>query len=310
MRRAGIRSALLAALALLAAACASGDPGNGQGPPFPPTTEVDGTVMDGWQSGTLDRSGRGLDDARTTTVRPTTTPRDVAPPLTQQLGEDLTANRLRVPPEPPAVGTWRFISTGADGPVSFNACRPIHYRVRVGPGPAEGEALVAEAVARLSEATGLRFVSDGPVAEVPTSASFPAPNQAVSLADAFPPVVIGWATRDETDLWTSDGADTLGVGGPRTIVFGNDEKLSVSGFALLAPSDSLEPSFGPGLTVGNVLLHELGHLVGLDHVDDGGELMQTRLDRSAPDGFGPGDRRGLWELGAGRGCASTYLQLD
>lgn len=46
-----------------------------------------------------------------------------------------------------------------------------------------------------------------------------------------------------------------------------------------------------------IVMHELGHLVGLAHVDDPGELMHSsnleRLD------FGPGDRAGLALLGQG-----------
>jgi hypothetical protein len=242
----------------------------------------------------------------TTTRTPLPTWRQRSP-LAGQLGEDVDPADLVVPAEPPAEGSYRFIAQGADGPVALDACRPVHYNVRVGPGPANSVELVTEALGRVSLLTGLRFVYDGPVDGVPTSASFPAPNAAVSLSNAFTPVVIGWADRSESDLWASESADTLGVGGPRTIVFANDERLSVSGFVLLTPSDSLRPGFGPGLTVGNVLLHEISHLVGLDHVEDTHEVMQARLDRSTPDGFGPGDRRGLWELGASRGCASTYL---
>jgi hypothetical protein len=250
--------------------------------------------------------GQALRGRTTTTAAPTTSSRHRST-LAVQLGEDVDPADLVVPPEQPATGSYRFIAEGADGPVAFDACRPVHYQVRIGPGPANGVDLVAEALGRVSLITGLRFVYDGPADAVPTSASFPAPNASVSLTHAFSPVVIGWAQREESDLWASESADTLGVGGPRTIVFANDERLSVSGFVLLAPSDSLRPGFGPGLTVGNVLLHEISHLVGLDHVDDSHEVMQARLDRSTPDGFGPGDRRGLWELGASRGCASAYL---
>ncbi|HEX6418878.1 MAG TPA: matrixin family metalloprotease, partial [Acidimicrobiales bacterium] len=57
---------------------------------------------------------------------------------------------------------------------------------------------------------------------------------------------------------------------------------------------------GPGgrEAVRAVLLHELGHLVGLDHVDDPGQLMQpvAQADLVA---FGPGDLTGLAHLGRG-----------
>jgi hypothetical protein len=44
--------------------------------------------------------------------------------------------------------------------------------------------------------------------------------------------------------------------------------------------------------------HEFGHLVGLDHVDDPGELMNAdNLGRTT---WGPGDLAGLSRLGRGR----------
>jgi hypothetical protein len=310
--RALVIGALVAALVMVAAACGTVADDEQDARPGPSATAaLGGTATDREPEGTVitpERERQPVGGTTTTGRAARTVPAPALPTLADQLGEDIKETQLSVPLMPPAAGTWRFIARGADGPVAFDACRPIRYRVRIGPGPAAAEALVAEAIARVSAATGLRFIYDGPVEHVPTSGSFPSPNASVSLSEAFAPVVIGWANRSETDLWASDGADTLGVGGPRTIVFDNDEKLSVSGFALLAPSDSLEPGFGPGLTAGNVLLHELGHLIGLDHVEDTGEVMQARLDRTTPDGWGPGDRRGLWELGASRGCASSYLR--
>ena len=45
-----------------------------------------------------------------------------------------------------------------------------------------------------------------------------------------------------------------------------------------------------------VVLHELGHLVGLGHVDAAGELMQPQGGPEITD-WGPGDREGLAALG-------------
>ena len=48
--------------------------------------------------------------------------------------------------------------------------------------------------------------------------------------------------------------------------------------------------------VGQAILdHEFGHLVGLGHVDDPGQLMDERLSVLT---YGPGDREGLARLGS------------
>ena len=44
-------------------------------------------------------------------------------------------------------------------------------------------------------------------------------------------------------------------------------------------------------------MHELGHVVGLDHVKDRHELMNPEY--LGLDTWGPGDRQGLAVLGAG-----------
>jgi predicted Zn-dependent protease len=47
-----------------------------------------------------------------------------------------------------------------------------------------------------------------------------------------------------------------------------------------------------------IIEHELGHVVGLDHVADPTQLMNPELEPGVT-GFGDGDRRGLALLGEG-----------
>jgi hypothetical protein len=248
-------------------------------------------------------------DAPTSTTDPPTSPSTTTleAGLAKELGEDATANQLRVPPKPAARGQYKFLNEVAAQPVSFNACRTIHYVVRVGVGPANGLALVTKAIQEVSAATGLRFQYDGPTTTVPHWEQ-PVTHDVTSIADEFAPVFIGWATPAETDIWAHAGHDVLGVGGPETLSINNGAgQLYVTGHAVVLPSTEVSPTFGPGVTTGNLLLHELGHVVGLDHVTEAGEIMEPDLGPQAPDGYGPGDLQGLYALGSSRGCASTWL---
>jgi hypothetical protein len=50
------------------------------------------------------------------------------------------------------------------------------------------------------------------------------------------------------------------------------------------------------MTRGNLYLHELGHVLGLGHVDSDDELMHSVLGGGSPNGFAAGDRRGIRSL--------------
>lgn len=208
------------------------------------------------------------------------------------LRRDIEANALPRLTKPPDQGQWSFIRKDKGRPVSYDPCRTIHYEIRVGRGPLNGANLVHEGVKKLSAATGFTFVFDGMSDEVP---------QWDDIRDPGRPVFIGWADDTETDMWDHH-ADAAGVGGSETVMAPDGRMVFVTGFAVLKPDNSLPPTFGQGETEGTVLLHELGHVVGLDHVDDENEVMHGGVTHFSGEGYGPGDLRGLWEVGASRGC--------
>ncbi|WP_432519770.1 hypothetical protein [Kineococcus sp. SYSU DK006] len=56
----------------------------------------------------------------------------------------------------------------AGTPVAWKPCRPIHYVTRPDGAPTGAQQLMQQAIARVSAATGLRFIDDGATTEAPS----------------------------------------------------------------------------------------------------------------------------------------------
>ncbi len=196
--------------------------------------------------------------------------------------------RLRPAVEASTEGPYAFLQTQSDGtPVGFSPCRPLAYVVNPAGAPEGWEDDVRDAVEEVSARTGLELADRGATDD----RDFSGRGSDTGRTD---PVLIGWADEDEVDALADDVA---GIGGPTVLRFG-ERLYFVSGSVVLdtRTTDDLETAPGGRAAHVALLLHELGHLVGLDHVDDEGELMYpeglTRAD------YGPGDRAGLAALGA------------
>jgi hypothetical protein len=197
----------------------------------------------------------------------------------------------------PDTGSYSFLQhqDGApNDPVAWNPCRPIHYEVNPAGGPPDAMRLAEQAIERAQQVTGLVFQNDG---ETDARPRWHSPVMPILGADK--PVLISWATAGEVPELSGNVA---GIGGsvPRRNHNGwlryttGGVTLDADSFATLARRPNGEAQQRA------IILHELGHVLGLDHVPDAAELMYA--DNVGLLDYGRGDLAGLAKLGSGR-CA-------
>jgi len=177
----------------------------------------------------------------------------------------------------------------------WDPCRPIHVVVNDAMAPPVGEGLIRQALDRVSRASGLAFVLDGS-----TDEDFSLDRQLMqeTYGDGWAPVLILWTNADsEPEL----RGRAVGFSRPEIQMRGQTASSMriVSGQVALDAPDFQRIIVGPrGLALARaIIMHELGHVVGLDHVDDRGELMRELSHGQTT--WGPGDRTGLAILGRG-----------
>jgi hypothetical protein len=189
--------------------------------------------------------------------------------------------------------------------VRWNPCAAIHYTVNasLAADPAGALADVQAAIAEVAASSGLAFVYDGPTTLVPTNAW---------LDDGGAPssgLVIAWSPRGkgpgQSDLF---GGDADGEGGWWESGVSADNQHWTwqikRGFVVIDPAGArgYTPGFGAGQSRGVLLMHELGHAVGLGHAHDERDVMFPVITTASRAKWGPGDLAGLALVGKGAGC--------
>ncbi|WOH19705.1 matrixin family metalloprotease [Paenarthrobacter sp. GOM3] len=193
---------------------------------------------------------------------------------------------------PPAPGTtndsYKFLATNDDGtPVGYSPCRPLHYVVNNATAPEGSDALLATAIANISAASGIQFVNDGTTDELPVERR--EPYQPAKYGDRWAPLLISWTTPEVAPALADK---VIGTGGSTMYSLNNGPKSYITGsLELDTPQVTELMASGGADYVLAVMQHELGHVMGLDHVDDPIQLMYPEI--GAPDGLAAGDLNGL-----------------
>ena len=194
-----------------------------------------------------------------------------------------------LPPVETATGSDAYVVSNRlpnGDPVTFDPCKPIHYVVNPVDAPSDYRHFIDAAVREAEAASGLQFVFDGVSDDQWGSRSEGTKRR---------PVLFTF-TRPE-DLPELEG-ETVGLGGSLAWAPDGRAPRYVTGSIALDSEWFLTASAEDKTAEETVVvMHELGHVIGLGHVDDRRELMHGSNDGQLD--YGPGDRAGLALLGAG-----------
>jgi len=228
------------------------------------------------------------------------TPADASCPAEGHLNRD-----RRTTGELPFSYSFLFADAAGCVPWRFNPCEPIHYVTNASLAPPGALDDLREAFTRISRASGLEFVHDGHTDE--RWAPDRAPYQPERYGHRWAPILVSWSNlgnQGRNDVIIAGRGSPVPVDG--VLVTGQLD-LNVDARTDQARTTPLPNGFGEGITWGRVMLHELGHVLGLGHVESASNLMHEELTehtlRSAE--LGIGDLQAYRLIGREAGCVQV-----
>lgn len=207
----------------------------------------------------------------------------------------LGPSRARV--RPPVVaaergGEHRFIIRGVEGIARWSPCEPIRLVTNFDKAPPHASEALDNAINDVSQASGLALVIEGQTTQRPRRDGGLG---AFGTVDAKPVLVV-WADAAE------DKGLRGGVAGyAQPGVEYRRRPLKIVTGQVVLDRDAVPTQYAGTADYERawrlIIMHELGHLVGLDHVNSPSELMHP--SSTTQTGLGPGDLQGLAEAGNG-----------
>jgi hypothetical protein len=226
-------------------------------------------------------------------------PSDTQPPARTEPTLHLTApEAFGAPATATGTAPYKFSVLVAGKPVRWNPCQTIYWKYNPSGGPKGGYDVITSAIKRVAYLTGTRWKYVSSTRTEPTSKWLP------SSTSSIRPLLIGWSDASQSDLLRGQAKSVLAVA--RTAYFqvaidGANVAATKSAVIALDRTDRM-PLYG-AVSWRATVLHELGHVMGLDHVGSRSQLMYPVLQRDLKT-LMAGDQAGLRKLGRESGCVN------
>ncbi len=238
----------------------------------------------------LQDSGDSIDRAGGAIPSPSLTPTETPTPS------------LTPSPRPEVEGAFRFLERVGGVPVRWDPCEPITYALNTAGASSPIRPDLQEAFRRVTRATGIRFRPVGATKESFIGAYNRMRYRGVIRKAAL---ILIWVDHgDYTAILRTlrDPRPSIAFAKTMAGLYAHRDQY-FGGIIVMDDDATSRRGFGFRYAHGSVLLHELGHIIGLDHVRDPDQLMYSgRHPNFRVKTFGTGDLEGLRRLGMDSGC--------